>query len=133
MSLVSSSLLLQQDVLFVLFGCFFRWLVGVRSASALRDIASRISSTYLVAFLCNCRQAFSPYDLSVFMRCIHKLVRTQLLHGKKLRFILPDWSYLHMTDRQSIAVHAFPIAYWCHCLTCRINKNNNTYRLNGPN
>ena len=62
---------------------------------------------YSSAFLCNCRQASSPYAKSASMWCIHTAVLTRPLLGKKLRFILSDRYDFHMTDSLSIAIHAF--------------------------
>ena len=62
-SLMSSSLLLQQ---------FPACLVHI--VAALWDVATKICSLQLTAFLCNCHQAFSLYALSMSMWCIHILV-----------------------------------------------------------
>ena len=81
-SLMKWPLLLQQSPV-----CLVRliWIVleiGDRTAAVLWDVASRIYSTWLVAFLFNCRQAFSPSAKSVSMWCIHIVVRTRLLLWK---------------------------------------------------
>ena len=36
------------------------WVVGGRTAAVLLGVASRTRSVLLAAFLCNCRQVFSP-------------------------------------------------------------------------
>ena len=61
-------------VFFVLFGWFKRWEGGGSIAAALWNVASRICSLQLTAFLCNCCQAFSLYALSGSLWCIHKVV-----------------------------------------------------------
>ena len=61
-------------------------MVGGRKAAVLRGVASRTCSIQLVAFLCNCRQAFSPYALLVSTWCIHIAVLIRLMLGKKLLF-----------------------------------------------
>ena len=61
--LMSSSLLLQQfsACLVRLIWMVLRWKVGVRTAAFLWDVASRICSVQLIAFLCNSCLAFSLY------------------------------------------------------------------------
>ena len=62
----------------------------------------------LPKFLCNCHQAFPPYDLLVSMWCIHTAVLTRLLFGeKKLRFILFVSSDFHLIDSLLMAMHDF--------------------------
>ena len=62
-SLMSSSYFSTSipHVWFILFGWFSWWVVGGRTAAVLWSVASRTCSIQLVAFLCNCHQAFSPY------------------------------------------------------------------------
>ena len=62
-SLTSSSLLLQQcpACLVRLTWIVFVGVVGGCTAVALWGVASRACSILLAAFLCSCRQAFSPY------------------------------------------------------------------------
>ena len=55
-------------------------------SSVLCGVASRTCSIQFAVFLCNCRQAFSPYVLLASIWCIHIAVSTRLLLGKKLRF-----------------------------------------------
>ena len=84
MSLMSSSLLLQQCP-----ACLVRltwmvswWVIGARTTAVLLDVSSRTCSILLVAFLCNYRQAFSPYVLLASMKCIHIAVSTRPPLGK---------------------------------------------------
>ena len=60
---MSLSLLLQQCTacLVRLTLIVFVMVVSDRTAAALWSAASRASSILLVAFLCSCRQTFSPY------------------------------------------------------------------------
>ena len=106
---MSSSLLLQQCP-----ACLVRitWIVLVIGSRwsyscCFVGVASRICSTQLTAFLCNCHQTFSPYVLLASMWCIHIAVSTRPLLEKKLCIILSVRSDFHMTDSISIAVHAF--------------------------
>ena len=45
---------------------------------------SKIWSIYLVAFLCNCRQAFSQNVKSASMWCIHRVVSSKVLETEYL-------------------------------------------------
>ena len=61
----------------------FRVVVDGRTAAVLWSVASQNYSIQLVAFLCKCRQAFSPYVYLASMWCIPIPVSTRLLLGKK--------------------------------------------------
>ena len=78
-------------------------MVGGHTASALWDANSRTCSILLAAFLCSCRQAFSPYVNVVHL---YSSIDTTA-DWKKLSFILSVRSDFHMSDSLSIAVHAF--------------------------
>ena len=60
-SLMSSSLLHQQCPACLVHLAWIVFVVGGYTAAALWATASRTSSILLAAFLCSCRQAFSPY------------------------------------------------------------------------
>ena len=70
-------------------------------------VAARTCSVLLATFLCNCRLASSPAVLLASKYCIHTVVSTRPLPGRKMRFILSVRFDFHMIDSLSIAVHAF--------------------------
>ena len=85
---------------------FLRWEVSDRTAVSW-NIASRICSKYLVAFLCSSHQAFSQCVLFVPKWCIHTIVLTQPQFVRNPVSILSDRSDFHMIDNQSIIVLRF--------------------------
>ena len=78
------------------------YLDGFRDGRYFVDVASRICSIRLVAFLGNFSQAFFLYTSLTSMWCIHWHDRSL----EKLRFNFLDRFECYMIDNLSIAVHA---------------------------
>ena len=84
-----------------------RWEVSGRKAAALWDVASRIRSIELVAFLCGSRLV--QFSIRLFsVHVVHPYIRIDTTAAWKiLLFILSGNSDFHMIDILSIAVHDF--------------------------
>ena len=77
------------------------------TAAALWGVVSRTLSILFAAFLCSCRQTFFSIRL-VSIHVVHSYSSIETTAAwKKLRFILSVMSDIQMTDKLSIAVHAF--------------------------
>ena len=116
---MSLSLLLQKCPACLVFLTWITFVIGVGgcAASVLWRVASRTSSIQLANFSCIFRQAISPYLASIW--CIHILISTWPLLGKKTAFFLSVRSHYHMTHSLSIAVHSFASRMLCHSLLIR--------------
>ena len=112
MSLMCSSLLLQQCSACVVHLTWIVFVISGRTAADLWGVVSRICSILLAALLCSCCQAiFSIHFFSIHVVHPYRSIDT-IAALKNLRFILSVSSDLHMTDNLSIVVHAFACWYY---------------------
>ena len=82
MLLMSSSLLLQLCSTCLVCLTWIVFVMGGWWPYSFRFVASKTCSIQLAAFLCNCREAFSPYVWLASMWCIHIVVSIRPLLGK---------------------------------------------------
>ena len=104
MTLMNSCLLLQErpECLADSFRDGWQVAVYLPLPPGLVQYCSRTCSILLPAFLCNYRQAFSPYVQLASMQFIHIPVSTRPLFEKKKRFILSVRSDFHMTEGRTL-------------------------------